>query len=628
MTIVYDDAPPTAAPAAPAAPVAPSGTIVYDAPPPAVAASEDKGSLGVFQRNAPQERTLSSLVTGDALPKPDKYMQAAIAQRDRLLNAGASLPEGYTRRLMSGPLLGWSDELMAGASTPLEMARHGTWDPREGYAYGKARETLADQATREKTGYLGDAAETLGALATLPSNFMAKGVSAALGGARQGAGWAARAIPNMLGYGAESGVLGAVQGAGQAPTVQEMPAAATRGGVTGAALGAPFGAFANVVPRSAAAVPTEAELTALGRADYRARDRVPVSFDSRYVGNRLDQLRQATQNGYAYDAPASVASLDKWATTAHNRADAAAAANAAGGAAPPGSVVAPGQVSGAPNTWTAIHTPKELASIKRNIAKDVADASPTDQRAGYSAANIFDRILTRPNPAALAPGSTMADAALAASLHSRGRDNFAAGFRSNTITDAISEAADRAAGANSGLNFENTLRQRIGAAKRADEFRGFNAGEQAGADRLIKRSIKADALRSFGNLLGGGGGLGQLAAFGVGGGGGALGSYLYGQDPLIGAGVGLTAGLSGRVMRGASNRMMRNAGERFAEDLRRRSPEYAARVAVAPTIPGPGLGPVMSGARTTATVGAGGDIRDSIARSILVNSGMQSPEDL
>jgi len=52
--------------------------------------------------------------------------------------------------------------------------------------------------------------------------------------------------------------------------------------------------------------------------------------------------------------------------------------------------------------------------------------------------------------------------------------------------------------------------------------------------------------------------------------------------------------------------------------LRRRSPEYASRVAVAPTEIGPGLpGPISRGAKTALTVGGGGDLRDAIAKGLL-----------
>ena len=88
------------------------------------------------------------------MPAPDKYQQAAIAERDRLKAAGASLPEGFTRRVSAGPLLGWGDEVGAAMTTPLEMIRHGTFDPREGYKYGKARESLlARRRVRNRLGW-------------------------------------------------------------------------------------------------------------------------------------------------------------------------------------------------------------------------------------------------------------------------------------------------------------------------------------------------------------------------------------------------------------------------------------------------------------------------------------------
>ena len=89
MAIVYDDEPAAPAPA----PAAPPATVQYDEP--------ASSSADIWSRGTNAVPTLSSLITGQI--KPDKYQQAAIDERDRLLKKGVPLPEGYTRRLMSGP---------------------------------------------------------------------------------------------------------------------------------------------------------------------------------------------------------------------------------------------------------------------------------------------------------------------------------------------------------------------------------------------------------------------------------------------------------------------------------------------------------------------------------------------
>ena len=47
---------------------------------------------------------------------------------------------GLTRRLAHGATLGADSTVLAGLETPLEMIKRGTFDPREGYNYAKARE--------------------------------------------------------------------------------------------------------------------------------------------------------------------------------------------------------------------------------------------------------------------------------------------------------------------------------------------------------------------------------------------------------------------------------------------------------------------------------------------------------
>jgi hypothetical protein len=568
-------------------------------------------SASVFEHGAPP---LPGLAAAPA--PPDKYQQAAIAERDRLLNMGSTVPgggplrEGFTRRLSAGPLLGWGDEIGAAMMTPFEMARQGTLNPAEGYRYAKAREDLASRATAEKTGTLGDVAEVVGGLATLPGNVFGRQAAAALGGGRAGV---TGVLGRMAGYGAESGVLGAIQGAGNARTTGDMAHDALVGGALSGALGAPFGAFANVARRSTAAVPTEEELFKLGARDYRARDKLPTRYDLGSVGNTLTDLQRANRVKYGRDAPYTVNALGERAAEAAADVNAARALNPN----PPGAVTNFGQISSAPNAWQAVATPRDIASLRREIYQEGARGTPTDERAGTIASKVVDRILSRPNPASLA-GGTAQDAATAALLDARGRGNFAGAFRSRGVSDVIKNSEFIAAGQHSGLNFENILNQNVRKALKSDEFGALKPAEQVAAEALIKRNVKANTIREFGNMLGGGGGLGRMAAMGIGGGGtGAIGAYLYGGDPVMGAAGGLGLGLAGRGLRTYGNRQARLSAEEFSDMLRRRTPEYLSRAAVAPTEIGPGLSAPLRGTRQALTLGGGGSVRDAIANALL-----------
>jgi hypothetical protein len=538
-----------------------------------------------------------AFVGGSAAPPPDKYQQAAIAERDRLKAANVPVPEGFTRRVMSGPLLGWSDEIGAAMTTPLEMARHGTWDPREGYRYGKAREELASKKTAEQTGVAGDVVELTGGLATLPGNIFARQASAAMGGGR-----AAR----VAGYGLEGAALGGVQGAGTAEKVSDIPNDAARGALLSGAIAAPFGLAANVARRSTALTPTEQELSTLGTRDYRARDRLPVSYDLERVAGRMQDVANATRSKYGRDAPETGTALrDRIAEAQADVAD-VAARNAR---------LTPSQF--ATNRHMAVAAPRDIASLRREIYEGGASGTPTDERAGTIASRIIDRIKSRPDPSMLAPGVSMRDAIAAAAHDTRGRGNFSAGYRSQAVTAEVQKALDTAAGQHSGLNFENILRQNLNRARKNDAFGGFNAAEEAGADRLIQGTTRANNIREVGNMLGGGGGLGRMVAMGGGAGGGALTAYMTGNDPVAGAALGLGAGTTGRVLRNYGNNSARRGAEAFAETLRQRSPEYASRAARAPTEIGPGLGSMGGGAKQLLTVGNEGGIRDAIAQALL-----------
>jgi hypothetical protein len=232
---------------------------------------------------------------------------------------------------------------------------------------------------------------------------------------------------------------------------------------------------------------------------------------------------------------------------------------------------------------------------------------------------LVDRIMSRPDPANLAPGTSMRDAAAAAMLDARGRGNFSGAYRDRAVQDVVNKTLDQAGGQHSGLNFENILRQNLRQARSKEAFGNLRPEEEAAVEKLIRGTIKSNTTREFANMLGGGGGLGRMAAMGVGGTGtGAIGAYLYGGDPWLGAAGGLALGLTGRGLRTYGNAQARRGIEEFSDTMRRRTPEYASRVAAAPMEAGPGMtSPTMRGLRTGTIVGADGNIRDAITNALI-----------
>ena len=174
----------------------------------------------------------------------DKYQQAAQEENANLKAKGIDTGAGYSRQVLHGLTMGGADEVLAGLSTPFEMIKRGTIDPREGYNYAKARENLIMDEARQKNGALGTAAEIGGAVLT--------GGAAANAGltlARPGMGLIGRTLAGGAegaGYGALNGALdggdslgdrftGAAKGAGIGAGVGAgLPIA---GAVGGAVLG-------------------------------------------------------------------------------------------------------------------------------------------------------------------------------------------------------------------------------------------------------------------------------------------------------------------------------------------------------------------------------------------------------
>jgi hypothetical protein len=199
--------------------------------------------VGTTQPGGPAERA--------AVPV-DKYRQAAIEDRNKLVAAGANLPEGYTDRAARGAGLGWADELVAGATVPLEMIKRGTWSPAEAYRYNKAALDLRNQKTDENTaGAGGVAADLAGGLA---------GGAGAFG--RQAT---AKTIPYLnktisapvVNYGktvATGAGLGGIYGAGEAPDIASIPGGAAVGAAIGGGVGAALPAVAATLGAGARAL--------------------------------------------------------------------------------------------------------------------------------------------------------------------------------------------------------------------------------------------------------------------------------------------------------------------------------------------------------------------------------------
>jgi hypothetical protein len=139
---------------------------------------------------------------------------------------------GYTRRLVHGATLGADTTLLAGAATPLEMIKHGTFDPREGYSYAKAREDRIMDEARKNTGMLGTAAEALGG-AVSAGGLAKQGITAARF-LPEGANFLAKTGASAADAAAIGGISGAMEGNGFEERAKNAGIGAAVGGAVGA----------------------------------------------------------------------------------------------------------------------------------------------------------------------------------------------------------------------------------------------------------------------------------------------------------------------------------------------------------------------------------------------------------
>lgn len=217
-----------------------------------------------------------------------------------------------------------------------------------------------------------------------------------------------------------------------------------------------------------------------------------------------------------------------------------------------------------------------------------------DGVAGRHAVSVLDTYMYHPPPGAVVRGTASDLDTIRRDLE-MARGNYRAGKTAETVEEAIDRAGTKAAMAHSGLNVDNATRQRLGAfvTTNAGEKALFGAtdAERAALEAVAKGDWTTNKLRRYGNLLGGGGGLGQTFTSGLGGSVGAGTAHMMGLDPtstMVAAGGGAAVPfMAGTAMRTAANERTVRAAEEAARMIRQNSPLYAAREAVSQPIADP-----------------------------------------
>lgn len=191
---------------------------------------------------------------------------------------------------------------------------------------------------------------------------------------------------------------------------------------------------------------------------------------------------------------------------------------------------------------------QNLDTFRKTLGKLAGSSDPYEKAAASKAIDHLDNFIPNIDPRHVVAGDT---AAAAAKLE-EARGNYSAAMQSGKIDKKIVAAEVRAAAANSGMNVENTIRQRMAdVVLNPKEARGLLPSEIAQAKKISEGTPTQNTLRFAGNILGGGGGL-QAVVTGI---------PTVGMAPAVGFGL--------KVL---SNRMTVNQANRLSEAIRTRAP--------------------------------------------------------
>ena len=230
----------------------------------------------------------------------------------------------------------------------------------------------------------------------------------------------------------------------------------------------------------------------------------------------------------------------------------------------------------------AIFTAANLQSFRESLqatAQNFNPAAAKDQLAASRAIKAIDEFLPSLDPKSVVAGAP----AETQKLFERGRGNYSAAMRSNDITGVLDRAntgileraETRAQAANSGRNLDNTIRSKVASLlEKPKEISGLSDPELANLNSVVEGGAGRNTARYIGNLLGGGGGIGQSGMAAVGAGlGGTVGGI---PGAVIGGAVPAVAGAGAKSI---ANALAKRSLTQADEQLRMRSPLYEERAA-------------------------------------------------
>lgn len=222
-------------------------------------------------------------------------------------------------------------------------------------------------------------------------------------------------------------------------------------------------------------------------------------------------------------------------------------------------------------TITNLHDFRQaLGHIAGNRTKDAADAAA----ATAAIRHLDDYMSSIPQSDVL-----VGEALPAARALKHGLGDYAAGKRAAAVEEAQYAAGLNASAANSGRNIGNTERQKFKSLILNDETRGFSPAELAQTERIVRGTPVGNTLRTTGNLLGGGGGLGQAVTAGMGAAAGAATGGPWGA-----AGGAAAPVILGNIARALSNKSVDRQIDILKTMIRSRSPTAEALMSKMPKV--------------------------------------------
>lgn len=143
--------------------------------------------------------------------------------------------------------------------------------------------------------------------------------------------------------------------------------------------------------------------------------------------------------------------------------------------------------------------------------------------------------------------------------------NYARGKAVQALDKNIAKAESSSGAANSGMNLDNRLRQRVNAFLESKDARGLDETERAMLQEFANGSNSRNVLRFASNWLGGGGGLGSFVT--------TMGSHAVGAMHGSGASMlGLLTGPLGFGLKKLQNVLSKDAASKLSDELAANSP--------------------------------------------------------